>query len=136
MRYNSTESRTEFSLELQDAYENKSDIEKWQRSFVFDREKKEIRVKEDYSLKKCESIALNFLSAVPFILERDSLLMRAKNGKELRLFIDTERFNITTENIRVSDDDLLGRMWDENLYRICLELKDPKAKGSISYTIK
>ena len=136
VRYNSTESRTEFSLELQDAYENKSDIEKWQRSFVFDREKKEIRVKEDYSLKKCESIALNFLSAVPFILERDSLLMRAKNGKELRLFIDTERFNITTENIRVSDDDLLGRMWDENLYRICLELKDPKAKGSISYTIK
>lgn len=124
-----------FALDINNCYINKEDINKWRRSFVFDRDKGEIAVTEDYDLKKCESIVLTYLSAAPFTVEADGILMTAKNGETLKMYMDTSLFDIETEDILI-DDEVLKYSWEGYLYHIRLKLKDVKEKGTISYVIK
>ncbi len=134
--YKKAEDMAEFSLDIWDAYENKDEINKWKRSIVFDRNKKEIRVTEDYDLKKCESITLNFMSAVLPEAEADGIKLCGKSGAVLKIYIDISQYDFEAEEIYVGDDFVLKTMWDENLYRIRLKVKNPKPSDKLIYTIK
>lgn len=128
-------SRVRFALDINNAYINKEDINRWRRSFVFDRDKGEITVTEDYDLNKSESIMLTYLSAAPFTVEPDGILMTAKNGETLKMYIDTSLFEIEIEKI-VVDDSVLRMSWDEDMYNLRLRVKDVKAKDKITYVLK
>ena len=136
VHYMADGNKTVFSLDLQNAYENKTEINKWVRTFTFDRKRSEIIIEEDYSLKKCESIALNFLSAVPFEPDKDGIIMRAPSGKELKIFIDMDNFGYFAEEIDISSDDVFKKTWGDRLYRLILTAKSPQKEDKILYTIK
>ncbi len=124
-----------FSLDISEAYANRADIEKWERRFVFDREKSAIRVTEDYALKICESVTLNFIAAAPFTVGDGVITMRSGDAS-LGIYTDTSLFDIQAETIDFKGDGAFLYRWSGGLYRLRLTLKKPKAADIITYTIK
>ena len=133
--YKSDESKTVFSLDIKNAYVNKDDINKWIRTIVFDKVKTKIEITEDYSLKKADTVTLNYLSHKPFVILENEISMTAENGVVLKMFINTADFDIETETIEIKDV-LLKKSWGDKLYRMKLVLKEDKADNIIKYTLK
>lgn len=135
VKYLSDSEKTVFSLDIKNAYENKAEINKWVRTFTFDKKNPKISVAEDYSLKNAREIVLNFLSLYPACTADGGLLIKSDSGAELHILTNTEKFDFTLEEIALTDK-LLENSWGDKLYRIRLTLKNPKTEDIIEYIIR
>ena len=121
-----------FSLDIGAAYENRADIGKWVRSF--DWINGDVTVSEKYCFKRRMSVTLNFMCAVKPVRDNNTFRFR-KNGTELCMAVNTDLFDIMTEEIPITDERLI-RSWNNKLYRLRLTLKNENIGGEIIYSFK
>lgn len=134
VQYKTDDEKTIFSLDLADAYENKQDIKKWIRTFVFDKTQGTLCITEDYSLVFAESITLNFLACKPFLITDDGIIINGEKNTSLYIHIDTKAFDTEITTIPVTDKKL-KISWQDNLYRLQLKVKNVYSTRQIKYTV-
>ena len=132
-RYEKTDKKVTFSLDIKDAYSNREDIEKWVRTIEYDKEMQEIKVTEDFAFKQEFPYELNFLT--PYMAEKkgNGIIFTADNGEKLEMTFENGCFEFSKEKVEI-EDRLLLKNWGEVLYRVSVKAK---AKEDIlKYTIK
>lgn len=134
VQYETDDEKTVFTLDLADAYENKQDIKKWIRTFVFDKTEGKLCITEDFSLISAESITLNFLACKPFSITDNSIIINGEQNTSLCMHIDTKAFDTEITTIPITDSKL-KISWKDNLYRLQLKAKKICSVGQIKYTI-
>ena len=130
--YQTSDEKTVFSLNLKNAYENRDSINKWIRTFDFDRKNASIYITEDFDLQKMSEYSLNFLTLYKPVIEKNRVILTSSSGEYLSIEFDAE-LDITYENVDYNDPYVVAN-WGENLYRISAAGK--AQNGKITYTIK
>jgi hypothetical protein len=132
-KYEKTDKKVTFSLDIKDAYSNREDIEKWVRTIEYDKETQEIKVTEDFAFKQEFEYELNFLTPQNAEKKGKSVIFKADNGEILEMIFEKDIFEFSEEKIKIEDKLLLNN-WGETLYRVTLKAK---AKEDIlKYVIK
>lgn len=131
--YKTNENKVIFSLDIKDAYENREDIEKWVRTFEYDKENQNIIVTEDFAFSNEYDYELCFLTPQKAVVDEKGILFTAVNGEKLTMEIDMAKFEFSVEKIDI-DDELLLKNWGDTLYRVVL--KSQSKADKIKYIIK
>lgn len=134
--YEQEDDKTSFSLDIKNAYENRNEIKKWQRTVTLWRDKKEITVTEDFALNApTNQIILNLMTVCDAAITSDALILTAESGKTLTIAFDTSAFDITCEAVNTTDSKMLSD-WGKAPAVIRLQYKAKTDSGSLRFTIK
>ncbi|MEZ4774189.1 MAG: heparinase II/III family protein [Bacteroidia bacterium] len=132
--FSETKDQVNFSTEIAKAYPPEAGVQKWQRSFVLDRNSQTISLTEDFLLVASEEIVLNLMIPDTAIVQMPGrILIRVPetNGDRfISLDFDSQIFFPSVEMITV-EDPLLGGVWGERVGRIQLTSKKNLAKGKL-----
>jgi len=132
VKYSTDGNKDYFSLDVKNAYINRDDINKWERSLCYDRDEKKISVCEDFDLDSENEYELHFLTPQSISNTQDGIVLTAPNGESVKISIDMSKFEMEIETIEITDTYLL-RDWGDKIYLI--KLKGKTAADKISYTI-
>ena len=132
-KYEKTDKKVTFSLDIKDAYSNRDEIEKWVRTIEYDKAAQEISVTEDFAFRNEFEYELNFLTPQNAEKNGKSVIFKADNGETLEMVFERDMFELSEEKIKIEDRLLLNN-WGDTLYRVTLK---SKAKEDIlKYIIK
>jgi hypothetical protein len=138
IEFSNSPDQTSLSMNLSEAYPSTAAVKFWKRNFVFDREKQELRLTEQYKLDKwVDSSRINFLSlAKPVVKEDGSIAFEDEHGKTvLNLQYPKNIFEIRIEK-KEMDDARLKSSWKDGLYRTNFVIKNKSLKGSLNFVFK
>ena len=130
-KYENTGEKTLFSLDIADAYPEKT-IEKWVRTFEYDKPGQAIKVTEDFVLNKESEYSLIFLTPQKVERNGNTVLLSAENGETLEIAFNRD-FDFEVETVECEDHISIAN-WGERFYRISIKSKAKSDK--ITYTIK
>ncbi len=130
--YKNENNITSLSLDISEAYENKSEIKKWVRTFSHDKNTKKIIAVEDFLFEKEMEYELHFVT--PCLVESTpfGIVLTSKNNEKLNIDFDNKKLDAVIDYIDI-EDVFLKRDWGERIYRICLKSKAKEDK--INYAI-
>jgi hypothetical protein len=120
-RCSTAPNNTVFSLDIKEAYENSNNINKWVRTFEYDKAEQVIKVTEDFDFDQCYEYRLNFLTPQTITIIGNLIELTADNGEKLTMHPD-RKFDTEIEKILI-DDERLKADWGTVLYRLSLKAK-------------
>lgn len=130
------EDKASFSLDIKNAYENRNEIKKWQRTITLWRKKKEITLTEDFALNApSDQIILNFMTVCDVTATPGALILTADSGRTLTLEFDTSKFDIACEAVDTTDDKMLND-WGKAPSRIRIKYKSKTDNAIFNFTVR
>ncbi|MBP1917397.1 hypothetical protein J2Z23_004402 [Lederbergia galactosidilyticus] len=121
-----------FSLNLDSAYPKKAGIGNWERQFTFHRgNPSHIEICDKFQLKRTtKDVSLSLM--IPFEPQLDqagSIIIQNANSKGIKVDYDADNLIATTERI-IIEDEKLGSVWGEQVFRVTLKAKSPIKQAS------
>lgn len=121
-----------FSLNLDSAYPKKASIGNWERQFTFHRgNPSHIEICDKFQLKRTtKDVSLSLM--IPFEPQLDqagSIIIQNANSKGIKVDYDADNLIATTERI-IIEDEKLGSVWGEQVFRVTLKAKSPIKQAS------
>lgn len=129
--FKASPSLAEFSTDIAKAYPEDAAVAAWTRKYSLIRGK-EFRITDSYSLEKADGrTEIMFLTPLECELHGGKAVLSG-DGFTLVLSSPVEG---RVEDIPMEDSALRG-MWGERLHRLVFPLKDGKARGTVTFTIR
>lgn len=135
--YQTGKEEMSFSLDIAEAYPTEAGVNEWLREVVLERGKG-VRVKETYELREISGpTSLSFMTPCrPSTGRKGTIRLQESSGAfAVDLEFDPNLLEVKTESIAV-EDRRLQPVWGDQLYRIQLQVKDPKTRGELQYTFR
>ncbi len=138
VKYQSTNKKVSYSLDISDSYPDSAGIKKWHKEFIYSRGKS-IKIEENYTLSENnKAIKISLMTCrKPEILNDGSIILPSYRGKDrkLRIKYDKDLFDVAYETHVLEDRKLLSS-WDKGeLYQIVFTMKNKNLSGKIRWTI-
>ena len=128
-----------FSLDISQAYPEEAGVDKYHRSIVFDRRKKQISITDDYQLSKVETPTVMNLLTVrkPYIDEQNHtiLLGYRRPGNEAIQLTYPANMKASLEEIGIDDARLL-RAWPNRIYRLQFTDSNQEKSGKYAFAFE
>lgn len=137
--YSSNDKTVSFSIGLASCYPKEASIEKWRRSFEFERGKK-ISVTDSYILQQVKgATSWNFLTCLKPTVNGDGTITLSSNGvyetdKDIILQYSAKDLDAQIEKVVIRPED--GYIWKENLYHIVITPVSMKDRGSYQFIFR
>lgn len=136
VKYNKTGSYTSFALNIEDAYPNTAEVDKWRRTIRLNRGKN-IVVTEDFKLRKfvkpTEIVLVCY--GEPKIKIDGEIELNSETGNHFICY-DSKMLTPAVERIDITDPAVVDTWSKKPLYRIRLKLNTHQLKGTIRYSIR
>ncbi len=126
---------TRFSLDIQKAYENSADIQKWNRSFAFSRLDDMVTVTDNFALSEPAVSTWTFMTVCDIRVEENGVTLVAENGETLWIETDLSLFDVAWETVQTTDT-LIINAWGKAPTKLTLTLKQPMEKGSVIFKMQ
>ncbi len=113
------------------AYPKEAFVQQWNRSFLMDRPKKELTLRDEYRLSKWMApVKQHFLShcSIRLLVGNTIGFFNAEGKKVLEMKYEPEKTTAEIEEKKLDDPKLI-REWGETLYRLTLTSTGNKRKG-------
>ncbi|UKJ07445.1 heparinase II/III domain-containing protein [Solitalea lacus] len=134
VHFQSTSFQKTLSMDIASAYPSDAEVNKYQRSFIFEPSKHKLELKEVYSMKTVKApLQLHFMTCLATSSSKNGeLILVDSNGKaKLKLKYNPGVFNLK-EDSKELDDPRLSKVWGSQLKRITLEVKHQNRSGNHS----
>jgi hypothetical protein len=137
--YFSDDRMVRFSLGLSKCYPADAAIEKWRRTFEFERGNK-ISVTDSLILKEIKGVTgWNFLTCLKPRINGDGTVTLSANGnyktdRDIMLQYPAKDLEAQIQQVILKPED--GYVWKENLYRIILSPKSMKKRGAYQFIFR
>lgn len=131
--YQKMENKVLFSMKLHNAYENRDEIENWERCIVLDKKTEEIYVTETFDLQKEMPIALRFLTPQKPEVSENTVILSSPEGETLTMEFTGAEFAFSVEEI-LCDDAKIKESWPNGVRAFSVSAKGKQ--GTIRYSIK
>ncbi|RZK43157.1 MAG: hypothetical protein EOO90_04105 [Pedobacter sp.] len=131
VNYSQTEDNVTVNMDIAQAYPKSAEVNKWERSFVFNSKRGQITLSESYDLKRFISA-----STLSFLVNGDvkevakgKLAITNYQGNQVYLSFPHEQFKFRVETQEIADSNL-KKHWSKPLVRITLEKLGSSLVGS------
>lgn len=131
--YKCNEHSTELSMNIAKAYPNSSGLIFWKRVFKLNRQDKaNIEIIDSFKLNKSSNdIILTLMTPCEHKLSNtNELLFNCSGARKVKLEFDNNKLLFQSEKIEINDEKL-GKIWGNYLYRILLKLKKSVIRESL-----
>lgn len=142
INYSAGDANVEFSLDIAGAYPAEAGVNSWKRSFIINRGQG-IKVKDVSDLQKAESITQHLMTCYPAEVTAPgeiTIHYHPANQKAIDFVVkyDPQQMIAAVEKIKFELEEDRGVLakWGDNLYRINIEVIEPKLKDSYLFEIK
>ena len=135
--YSKDKSSTQFSLDIAGAYPENTGIKSWQRTLKLIRVK-EVKLTDNVSLTKFESIVQHFMTCYPVEIGKNGDVIIHAKEKDFQLIYDTKLLLPTVEKVEMSapEDKGVIQNWGNSIYRINFNYRTNSLKSETVYHIK
>lgn len=133
--YNNSKKYAEFSLDISEAYPKEANITSWKRTIRLNRVK-DVVVKDITDIENPESIIQHLMTCYQPEIGKEGEVLIQTGDAVFSVNYDAKKFNINIEKVKLesAEDQGIIQKWGDNIYRINLEVKNPKNKDQ--FTIK
>jgi hypothetical protein len=137
--YSSNDKKVNFSIGLASCYPEEAGIEKWRRTFEFERGKK-ISVTDSYILQQVKgATSWNFLTCLKPTINADGTITLASNGiyktdKDIILQYPVKDADAQIQEVIIKPED--GYVWKTNLYHIVITPRSMKPSGTYQFIFR
>jgi len=130
--YKADDEAAVFSLDIARAYPSRAGIERWQRTFRFERPANRIELRDDYALsRRARRIAWTLMTPCTVTEAGPSEL---SFGGLAKVRFEGVALKANPEEIRI-EDPTLKSVWGERLNRVLLVAVDPPSRATVKLTI-
>ena len=138
-KYFSDDKRVRFSIGLSSCYPKEAAIEKWDRTFEFERGNK-ISITDSYKLKEVKGVtSWNFVTCLKPRINNDGTITLSSNGiyktdKDIILQYPAKDLDAQIQQVIIRPED--GYVWKTNLSRIIITPKSMNAQGAYQFIFR
>ncbi len=132
--YKADKAKVQFVLDIAKSYPADAGINSWKRTVTFNKTKG-VTIQDESDLSKAESVIQHLMTAYPSEVTKAGEVVihyKHENGtaKDFVVQYDAARFDASVEKIKLEtmEDKGILTKWGDNIYRINLKAKAPKAK--------
>jgi hypothetical protein len=121
-----------FNMDLAKTFPMDAGVKNWTREFDYDRQHKQVVLKENYELLKSGGATqLNFIACKLPVKEKNGVIrISSMNGASaITMSYDADLFDVNIETKPVEDESLIS-VWGKLVYRIILTRRGNELKGS------
>jgi hypothetical protein len=137
--YYSDDNKVSFSIGLSSCYPKDAAIEKWRRTFVFERGNK-ISVTDSFRLQQVKGATTwNFLTCLKPTINADGTITLSSNGiyktdRDIILQYSSKDLEARVQQVIIRPED--GYVWKTNLSRIIITPKSMKDRGAYQFIFR
>jgi hypothetical protein len=137
--YSSDDKKVSFSIGLSSCYPKDAGIEKWRRTFEFERGNK-ISVTDSFRLQQVKgATSWNFLTCLKPAVNADGTITLSSNGvyktdRDIILQYSARDLDASIQQVIIRPED--GYVWKTNLSRIIITPKSMKAQGAYQFIFR
>ncbi len=137
--YFSDDKMVRFSIGLSSCYPKDAAIEKWRRTFEFERGNK-ISVTDSFKLQEVKgATSWNFLTCLKPKINSDGTVTLSANGiyktdRDITLQYSAKDLDAQIQQVIIRPED--GYVWKTNLYRIIITPKSMKSRGAYQFIFR
>ncbi|HKG06788.1 MAG TPA: heparinase II/III family protein [Pedobacter sp.] len=120
-----------FHMDLAKTFPLDAGIKNWTREFDYDRQNKQVVLRERYELlKSVGATQLNFIACKLPVKEKDGVITLSSmtGASAISMNYDAALFDVTIES-KIMDDESLKSVWGKSVYRIILKRRGNELKG-------
>jgi hypothetical protein len=137
--FNTSNSLTTFSMNLENAYPAKAGITSWNRNITVDHQKNNIQVKDNYQLTDNPKLTQTFMTVCDADINTPGrIIFTTEKNQKVQLIYDAADWKATKEKMELTEphEQGLKSNWNnKTVSRILLTNISHKKEGSFSYTI-
>lgn len=140
--YQAKRNSSSMTMDISQAYPDDAGINSWIRTLTLDRGK-QVTVSDDYDLSAANGLTQHLMTIYPAIVTQPGTLtipFKDDNGQEknFTLTYDEKKMEASVEKIGLTapEDRGIITKWGDNIYRINLEMKNPKASDKVKFVVK
>lgn len=131
--YNKEENASALLMSIKNAYENRDEINAFDRCIKIDKKTGTVTVTDSFDLEKEATVTWNFLTHQEPVFAGEEICLSSDDGEILTMKASGAEFDFKSEVVEYDDDSMRAK-WGDKLYRMLLSAR--VKEGTVSFEIK